>query len=198
VILKSGERIERLLGVFDTIAERSEHLSQFIASYAALARLPQPTQQALEWQSVLSNLSTLYPEAKVGAPPGATGYFDPAQLEQALINLLKNAYESGGPSDAIELRVTPLPEQAAELSICDRGRGFSADALEHALLPFFTTKPGGSGVGLALVREVVHAHGGSLSLGENQGGGAAVRLWLPGPRPGPSAEERARLTLTRI
>jgi len=198
VILKSGERLERLLGVFDTVAERSEHLSQFISSYAALARLPQPTQQAVEWQSVLGKLSTLYPEAKVGAPPGATGYFDPAQLEQALINLLKNAYESGGPSDAIELRVTPLPEQAAELSISDRGRGFSTDALEHALLPFFTTKPGGSGVGLALVREVVHAHGGSLSLGENQGGGAAVRLWLPGPRPGPSAEERARLTLTRV
>ena len=197
VIVSSGERIERLLGVFDTIAERSQHLSQFIASYAALARLPQPAPQPVEWHSVLSKLSRLYPEAQLGAPAGATGFFDPAQLEQALINLLKNAYEAGGPSDAIRLRVTPLAAQAAELSISDRGRGFSADALEHALLPFYTTKPGGSGVGLALVREVVHAHGGALSLGENEGGGAAVRLWLPGPRPGPSSEDRARLTLTR-
>jgi nitrogen fixation/metabolism regulation signal transduction histidine kinase len=197
VIVRSGERIERLLGVFDTIDERTRHLAQFIASYAALARLPRPAPQSVEWQAVLAKLSTLYPEAQLGAPSGATGYFDPGQLEQALINLLKNAYEAGGPSDAIALRVTPLPEQAAELSVSDRGRGFSSDALEHALLPFYTTKPGGSGVGLALVREVVHAHGGSLSLGENDGGGAAVRLWLPGPRPGPSSEDRARLTLTR-
>jgi len=197
MIVSSGERIERLQGVFDTIAERSQHLSQFIASYAALARLPQPAARPVEWQAVLSKLSKLFPEAQLGAPLGAMGYFDPGQLEQVLINLLKNAYEAGGPSDAIELRVTALPEQAAELTVSDRGRGFSSDALEHALLPFYTTKAGGSGVGLALVREVVHAHGGSLSLGENAGGGAAVRVWLPGPRAGSTSEERARLTLTR-
>jgi signal transduction histidine kinase len=197
VIVSSGERLERLQRVFDTIDERSQHLSQFIASYAALARLPQPAPREVEWGALLGKLSALYPEAQLGAPSGATGYFDPAQLEQALINLLKNAYESGGPGDAIRVSVTPLPEQAAEVSVSDRGRGFSADALEHALLPFYTTKPGGSGVGLALVREVVHAHGGSLSLGENVGGGAAIKLWLPGPRPGPSSEDRARLTLTR-
>ena len=197
VIVASGDRLERLQRVFDTIDERSQHLSQFIASYAALARLPQPAPREVEWGGLLSKLSALYPEAQLGAPAGATGYFDPGQLEQALINLLKNAFEAGGPSDAIRVSVTPLPEQAAEVSVSDRGGGFSPDALEHALLPFFTTKPGGSGVGLALVREVVHAHGGSLSLGENVGGGAAIKLWLPGPRPGPSAEDRARLTLTR-
>lgn len=197
VILRSGERIERLERVFDTIDERSQHLSQFIAGYAALARLPRPTPRAVPWSSLLARLGGLYPEARLGAPEGAEGYFDEAQLEQGLINLLKNAYEAGGPKEAVALQVTPLPEQAAELSVRDRGRGFSAEALEQALLPFYTTKPGGSGVGLTLVREVVHAHGGSLSLGENEGGGAAIRVWLPGPRPGLSNEDRARLTLTR-
>jgi two-component system, NtrC family, nitrogen regulation sensor histidine kinase NtrY len=197
VIVASGERIERLQRVFDTIDERSQHLAAFIASYAALARLPQPAPRAVEWGALLGKLSALYPEAQLGAPPGATGYFDPGQLEQALINLLKNAYEAGGPADGIQVRVTPLQQQAAELSVSDRGRGFSREALEHALLPFYTTKPGGSGVGLALVREVVHAHGGSLSLGENSGGGAAIRMWLPGPSASPSSEDRARLTLTR-
>lgn len=197
VVVKSGERLERLERVFDTIDERSRHLAEFIAGYAALARLPRPAPRSLEWRSLLERLAPLYPDAHLSAPDASAGYFDPGQLEQALINLLKNAYESGGARDSVQLRVTPLDDQAAELQVLDRGRGFTPDALEHALLPFYTTKPGGTGVGLALVREIVHAHGGRLTLGAHQGGGAAIRLWLPGPRPVATAESRARLTLTR-
>ncbi len=196
-ILASGERLERLTKVFDTVDDRARHLSQFIAGYASLARLPRPVPQTLAWSGLVSRLSLLYPEAQLMAPEGATGFFDPSQLEQALINLLKNANEAGGAKEAVQLEITPLEERAAELQILDRGRGFSPDALENALLPFFTTKPGGSGVGLALVREVVHAHGGRLTLGPREGGGAAIRVWLPGPRPQADLASRARLTLTR-
>ncbi|HEX6245365.1 MAG TPA: ATP-binding protein, partial [Polyangiales bacterium] len=79
----------------------------------------------------------------------------------------------------------------------DAGPGFSADALEHALLPFYTSKPSGSGVGLALVREVVDAHGGQLTLGSRPGGGALVTLRLPSRAKPIDLGERARLTLTR-
>lgn len=196
MIVGSGERLERLERVFDTVEERSRHLAEFIAGYAGLARLPAPSPRSLEWKTLLDRLSVMYPEAQLMAPVGSSGYFDSSQLEQALINLLKNAYEAGGARESVALRVTPLPEEATELKVLDRGRGFTADSLEHALLPFYTTKPGGTGVGLALVREIVNAHGGQLTLGGQEGGGAAVRMWLPGPRRAPDAESRARLTLT--
>ncbi|HET6333507.1 MAG TPA: ATP-binding protein [Polyangiales bacterium] len=197
LILSSGERIERLDRVFDTIEDRSRHLAEFIAGYASLARLPRPAPRSVEWRSLIDKLAALYPAAVLKAPEGAEGFFDPGQLEQALINLLKNANEAGGEPSAVQLHVLPLPDHTTELKVSDRGRGFSPDALEQALLPFYTTKPGGSGVGLALVREIVHAHGGRLTLGAQEGGGAAVRVWLPGPKPTPDADTRARLTLTR-
>ncbi|HEX5660531.1 MAG TPA: ATP-binding protein, partial [Polyangiales bacterium] len=65
------------------------------------------------------------------------------------------------------------------------------------LLPFFTTKAGGNGIGLALVREIVHAHHGRLSLGVRDGGGASVTVVLPGQRANPNSDAQARLTLTR-
>jgi two-component system, NtrC family, nitrogen regulation sensor histidine kinase NtrY len=159
--------------------------------------LPRPAPHDLEWEPVLARLRTLYPDARFVASQGARGYFDPAQLEQALINLLKNASEAGGPLDEVALEVRSLELSGAEIRVLDRGQGFSADALENAVLPFFTTKPGGSGVGLALVREVVDAHRGQLTLSRREGGGAVVTLYLPGKREPTAKESLARLTLTR-
>ncbi|MET0344362.1 MAG: ATP-binding protein [Polyangiales bacterium] len=197
LILQAGSRLERLDRVFDTIDERAKHLSTFIGGYAALARLPAPAPQMQEWGPLLWRLSALYPEAQLTAPEHARGYFDPAQMEQALINLLKNAQEAGGPRDEVRLEMTPLPEAGTELCVLDRGPGFGQEALERALLPFFTTKAGGNGIGLALVREIVHAHQGRLSLGVREGGGARVTIVLPGMQPDVNSDVHARLTLTR-
>jgi signal transduction histidine kinase len=196
-ILRGGDRLERLDRVFDTIDERSKHLSNFIAGYATLARLPRPIAQPVEWGAMVNRLAVLFPEATLEAPVGATGYCDAGQLEQALINLLRNATQAGGPATEVRLTVVPHEQGGAELCVVDRGAGFSPEALESALLPFYTTKPGGSGVGLALVREVVQAHEGRLSLSQRQGGGAAVSVWLPGRQRPSDPSVRARLTLTR-
>jgi two-component system, NtrC family, nitrogen regulation sensor histidine kinase NtrY len=193
----SGERLERLERVFDAVEERARHLADFIAGYASLARLPAPMAREVPWDGLLSRLALLYPEARLHSTEDARGYFDPAQLEQALINLLKNANEAGGPHQAVALEVRPLPREGSEIVVVDRGRGFTAESLEHALMPFYTTKPGGTGVGLALVREVVSAHGGQLVLGAREGGGARVRVSLPGRSHGAELENSARLTLTR-
>lgn len=198
-IVKSGERPERLERVFGTIDERAKHLSEFIAGYAALARLPRPNPQEVAWEQVLNRLRVLYPQALLRAAANARGFFDPGQIEQALINLLKNAHEAGGPPEQVELEVVVLEDASAEVRIADRGQGFSAESLENAVLPFFTTKPGGSGVGLALVREIVDAHHGQLTLAPRPEGGALVTLRLPDPRKRAVGGEShtARLTLTR-
>ena len=196
-ILKSGERPERLARVFQTIEERSQHLAQFVASYAALSKLPRPQPRENEWGPLLARLAVLYPEARFSCPEGSRGYFDAVQLEQALINLLKNANEAGGPASEVELAVQPGVEGGSLVSVSDRGKGFPEQALEQGFLPFFTDKPGGSGVGLTLVREIVDAHQGQLSLSTQQGGGALVSLRLPGRAAPLDPNSRKRLTLTR-
>ena len=99
-------------------------------------------------------------------------------MEQALINLLKNARESGSQPDDIELCVS-LAAQGFVIEVRDRGPGFTAAALENALVPFYSTKETGTGLGLTLCREIVEAHGGRLRIANREGGGALVSLWLP-------------------
>lgn len=95
-----------------------------------------------------------------------------------LINLVKNAAEAGSAADTIHVAVRTTPG-GHELIVMDRGTGMTDDVLEKALLPFYSTKKGGSGLGLPLCREIIDAHGGHLSIGQRDGGGLAVRCWLP-------------------
>jgi nitrogen fixation/metabolism regulation signal transduction histidine kinase len=93
----------RLATVFETIEERTHHLESFTQGYARFAKLPQPRPESVEWQPLLDALGHNYSFRLAGSLPERPGWFDRAQIEQVLINLLKNAHESGGPSDAVEL-----------------------------------------------------------------------------------------------
>jgi len=170
----------RLGAVFDTIEDRARHLHGFIQSYAEFARLPQPQPQPVPWEEFLAQLARHYPFALRGRTPAAPGWFDRGQLEQVLINLLKNAHEAGGDANAIEFEVG---ERGADqrIEVRDRGGGMSEAVLANALLPFYSTKRSGSGLGLALAREIVEAHGGRIALANRDGGGLSVVLTLPGP-----------------
>jgi nitrogen fixation/metabolism regulation signal transduction histidine kinase len=197
LIVDRPEQTPRLGRVFDTIEERVRHLSAFLEGYARFARLPAPRPAQVEWGPFLAGLRDLAPFAKIGEPPARAGFFDRAQLEQALLNLLKNAAEAGGPADAVTLEVTEDgPDGAFRIVVADRGPGMREDVLRSALLPFFSTKEGGTGVGLTLCREIVEAHGGRLRLENRQEGGLAVTMWLPG-QASVTAPPRARITLTR-
>lgn len=101
-------------------------------------------------------------------------------MQQALINLLKNAHESGGPPAEVRLAVEPTGEGGVRFRVLDRGTGLSDEGMKKALLPFYTSKPGGSGLGLPLCREIVEAHGGRLRIERRAGGGTAVVCWIPG------------------
>jgi signal transduction histidine kinase len=115
-----------------------------------------------------------------GALPLRPGNFDASQLQQVLINLLKNAAESGSRPDDISVCVHDHVETFV-IEVADRGTGLAADVLRDALLPFYSTKATGTGLGLTLCREIVEAHGGRLSLANRPDGspGAIVTLWLP-------------------
>jgi two-component system, NtrC family, nitrogen regulation sensor histidine kinase NtrY len=176
-LVKLGKQ-DQLEKIFATIAERAKHLEQFISGYAKFAKLPAPRLEARSWRELVDRLRSQV-EFTVEPPiPEAQARFDPAQLEQALVNLLKNAHESGSPAVDVTLRVRKLPSAVA-IEISDRGSGMNEAVLSNALLPFYSTKRGGTGLGLALVREIAEAHGGRVALANRQGGGVSVTITLP-------------------
>ncbi|MDR2012663.1 MAG: ATP-binding protein [Rhodanobacter sp.] len=170
--------LKRLATVFDTVEDRTRHLEGFIQGYARFAKLPKPQPHAVEWAPFLDALARHHRFRIAGAMPIAPGFFDRAQVEQALINLLKNAHESGSAPEAVEVSVTRVDGEL-RIEVADRGSGMSDTVLANALLPFYSTKRSGSGLGLALVREIAEAHGGRVHLANREGGGLAVTLALP-------------------
>lgn len=161
------------------IADRADGLSRFMIGYATLARLPPPRKRRLDLRALLQRVITLEQRMTVRLLPGPPLDLraDPDQVEQALINLLKNAVESSLPESA-EVSVQAY-QVAAEIRIEIIDAGLGLAGTDNLFVPFFTTKPGGSGIGLVLARQIVEAHGGQLSL-ENRvdarGCVAAIRM----------------------
>ena len=125
---------------------------------------------------VAATCYTVVTELASGLPPVL---FDPAQLKQVLVNLLKNAAEASEGSPEIVVRVIETADGGACLQVLDRGCGMEEETMKRALLPFYSTKKTGSGLGLALCREIVEGHGGRISLQQRQGGGTVVSCWFP-------------------
>jgi len=176
-------KTERLEEVFATIEDRSRHLEGFIRGYARFAKLPQPQLQNVQWKQFLAGLQLQIPFRMGDIPEDLQGRVDIAQLGQALLNLLKNAHEACAeaepPNDDVELRLTRLP-QWLRIEVLDRGKGMNEAVLQNALMPFYSTKRNGTGLGLALTREIVEAHGGRVSLQNRREGGLCVAIFLPG------------------
>ncbi|MBB4127874.1 nitrogen fixation/metabolism regulation signal transduction histidine kinase [Xanthomonas translucens] len=176
------QKVERLEEVFGTIEERARHLEGFIRGYARFAKLPQPQLQTVHWAQFLGGLQQQIPFALELEAPDLHSRVDPAQLQQALLNLVKNAHESSpeglAPADSVRIRVSTRPEWL-RIEVLDRGSGMNEAVLHNALMPFYSTKRNGTGLGLALTREIVEAHGGRLSLQNRDEGGLCVAVQLP-------------------
>jgi len=176
-LVRRGQ-VERLPQILETIGERTRHLESFILGYARFAKLPTPRLAPLEWQGFVARLASHVEFAVAGDLPTEAAQLDAAQLEQALINLIKNAHESGSPADQVTLSVRRVQDQL-RIDVMDRGAGMSDAVLTQALVPFYSTKRAGTGLGLALAREIAEAHGGRITLANRDGGGLAVTLFLP-------------------
>jgi two-component system nitrogen regulation sensor histidine kinase NtrY len=198
LMLSRPEMHPRLEKALQTVEERLVHLHDFLAGLAQLGQLPRPRQREVPWAPFVEGLRALWPDVAVHLPDPhpESAWFDPVQIQQVLINLVKNAHEAGGPGDGVAIELEPASERGGvRFAVLDRGPGMSEDVLSRAMLPAFTTKDRGSGMGLTLCREVVSGHGGRLRIDRREGGGTAVGFWLPS-RTAEPAINRARLTLT--
>ena len=179
IMAKEPERAHRAPEVFATIRERLDYLQSFIEGYARFARLPRPRKSEVDWSELVATLAE-FPTLEIeGEPPANPGWFDPAQMQQVLVNLVKNAIEASDGAADVRLSIDSSPETGTLLRVTDRGRGMNEETMKKALLPFYSTKKTGTGLGLPLCREIVEAHDGKLSLESNPEGGTTVTCWLP-------------------
>src|SRR5690606_9300101 len=171
---------EDVRGGLKVIADRADALSRFMIGYASLARLPPPRKRAVDLVPLLQQVAALEQRVPVvlGAGPPVRFDADPDQLEQGLINLVKNAAEASQPQGGkVELR---WEHKHGRVVVEVRDEGLGLSATENLFVPFFTTKPGGSGIGLVLARQIVEGHGGTLTLENREDRqGCVARVVLP-------------------
>jgi two-component system, NtrC family, nitrogen regulation sensor histidine kinase NtrY len=164
----------------EVIDLRAAALTRFLQAYSEIARLPQPQLRPMDVGETVRRVAELETRVAVDlvAGPEVTIHADGDQIEQLLINLVRNGadavLETGG-------RVTmswSASADAVEISVADEGAGISGTA--NLFIPFFTTKPGGMGIGLTLARQIAEAHNGVLTLSNRESGtGAVAKLRLP-------------------
>ena len=177
----SGPLGTDLAGGLALIGGRAESLSRFMSAYARLARLPRPKPAPLDvatWARRAAGLETRHPVEVQGGPP-VTIQADGDQLDQLLINLVTNAADAVLQQDGGTVAVTwAVRDGWLEVVVTDDGPGIPETG--NLFVPFFTTKPNGSGIGLALSRQIAEGHGGTLTLANRADQrGCEARLRLP-------------------
>lgn len=171
------------------IGRRSQHLMSFVERYRRIADLPSPAPATILAAGFLADLDALTATELaaqgigwrcVPPPPALSLRADPVLLGQALVNLLHNAADAARASPAPQVTLTCIAaKDSIDFIVADNGAGIAPEQREDVFLPFFTTKSGGSGIGLPLARQIALAHGGRLTSEDNPGGGTLFRLTLP-------------------
>lgn len=183
----SDGNIEDVEDAVDTIAKRSEGLLHFVESYRRLTRLPKPAARLLNVSELFDRIVQLMgPEFKRRGievrqsvePQTLEIHADPDLLEQALINLIRNAIDAvaGVSQPCIRMTAELDPNGRPLLSVEDNGHGMDEHVRENIFVPFFTTKRHGSGVGMNLVRQIMRSHHGQVGVRSAPGAGTAIRL----------------------
>jgi nitrogen fixation/metabolism regulation signal transduction histidine kinase len=169
---------EDLAASLGIIASRAEALGRFMTGYTMLARLPAPRRRTVNLRPLVERATTMDTRLRVEIDGDDVGIaVDPDQLEQLVINLVKNAVDAAGAEGTVSVR-WHVHDDVLRLEVLDSGPGLAGS--DNLFVPFFTTKPGGTGIGLVLCRQIAEAHDGTLVLENREDGpGCAARLELP-------------------
>ncbi|MES2623791.1 MAG: ATP-binding protein [Pseudomonadota bacterium] len=177
---RSGEHDDLLEGL-EVINERALNLRDFISDYARIARLPDAQKKQFDLLPLVARIRTIYKEDAIEfltKETAALVYGDQTQIEQVLINLIKNAIEATADKKKVITIDVSCTDKLCRIAITDQGAGISNPA--NLFVPFYTTKPQGAGIGLALARRIAAAHNGDLQLqNREEAGGAIATLTLP-------------------
>ena len=189
VLLRAGGATEEVAAALEAIRRRSLGLMRFVERYREVAELPEPQLRPLSLKTVLTGVERLFaPDFEHNhvsyvsrvTPPDLTVQADADLLEQALINLLRNASEAVAGQSGARVAVTcGIEAGLCFIEVADNGPGLTDAAREHIFVPFFTTKAGGSGIGLSLARRIALRHGGQATVQSSASEGSRFRLSLP-------------------
>ncbi len=184
----SQSQLQDLSLSLQTINRRSEGLLSFVEDYRKLTRIGKPSIQPVQTGKFVAQLLSLLKQeitargitVKQTIDPESVIQIDPVLIEQALINILRNAMDALENIADPEITVEFKEDSGYHcLIIKDNGNGISPDELKEVFVPFFTTKKSGSGIGLSLARQILHAHGGTIQLDSNVTHGTVCSLFLP-------------------
>ena len=164
-----------------TIHRRSKGLLEFVENYRKLTRLPAPVRHPVAVRELLQDLQKLFSEEYIRIELPETYrilQIDRAQIEQVLINLIKNAKEACSRKEHPQIEVKMLPALSWQclITVSDNGEGILPEVQDKIFVPFFTTKPSGSGIGLSLCKQVMNRHGGNITVQSSVGKGSCFTL----------------------
>jgi len=176
-------------GSLEAIKRRSRGLMDFVERYRAFADLPLPRPERVSVAPFLQGIARLLESALTNRgidlrtsvdPQDLTVDADPHLLEQAIINLIRNAADAVASQDPRRIRVSSrLQDGWAIFEVADSGCGIPESERDQVFIPFYTTKPGGSGIGLSLARKIALSHRGRLNVRANTPNGSVFVLELP-------------------
>ena len=182
-----GDELADIKEAVETVARRSDDLMNFVASYRKLTRLPSPQRESFSIRDLFDGLMRIMAARDDASniavttcimPESLMLQADRAMIEQVLINLLQNASQANTSKATVEVSLGARLNRRGQIAIevADNGPGIPAALVKRVFVPFFTTRRDGSGVGLALSRQIMIAHGGNISAGRAPAGGALITL----------------------
>lgn len=162
------------------IHRRSKGLLEFVENYRRITRIPTPVKEVVSLSAMLGGIAELFPQQyiqfAVPIKEDVLLRIDRVQIEQVLINLIKNAVEACSQVENPEIRIETSVTDVVTISVSDNGPGILPQVMEQIFIPFFTTKDGGSGIGLSLCRRIMQLHGGNITANSTPGEGSCFSI----------------------